>query len=40
MAIADQRNGLTCAYVMNRQSNILVGDQRAVRLVEAAYECL
>ena len=40
MAIADQRNGLTCAYVMNRQSNILVGDPRAVRLVEAAYECL
>lgn len=40
MAISDQRNGLTCAYVMNRQSNILVGDPRAVRLVEAAYECI
>lgn len=40
MAIADQRNQLTCAYVMNRQSNILVGDPRAVRLVEAVYDCL
>ncbi|HCE22299.1 MAG TPA: esterase, partial [Hyphomonas sp.] len=40
MAIADQRNGLTCAYVMNKQSNILVGDPRAVRLVEAVYDCL
>ena len=39
MAIADQRHGLTCAYVMNKQSNILVGDPRAVRLVEAVYDC-
>ena len=40
MAIADADNKLTCAYVMNRQSNILVGDPRAVRLVEAVYDCL
>ncbi len=40
MATADPRRGLSCAYVMNRQSNILVGDPRAVRLVEAVYACL
>lgn len=40
MAIGDARHKLTCAYVMNRQSNILVGDPRAVRLVEAVYDCL
>ena len=40
MATADTRHGLTCAYVMNRQSNVLVGDPRAVRLVEAVYEAL
>ena len=40
MAISDPERRLTCAYVMNRQSNILVGDPRAVRLVEAVYDCL
>ncbi|MEZ5998545.1 MAG: serine hydrolase domain-containing protein [Hyphomonas sp.] len=40
MAIADPDAGLTCAYVMNRQSNVLVGDPRAVRLVEAVYAAL
>ncbi len=40
MAIADPDRRLTCAYVMNKQSNILVGDPRAVRLVEAVYGCL
>ena len=40
MATADPDEELTCAYVMNRQSNVLVGDPRAVRLVEAVYAAL
>lgn len=40
LAIASPSRGLTCAYVMNRQSNILVGDPRAVRLVETVAGCL
>jgi CubicO group peptidase (beta-lactamase class C family) len=40
LAIASPSRRLTCAYVMNRQSNILVGDPRAVRLVEAVAGCL
>ncbi len=40
LAIASPSRGLTCAYVMNRQSNILVGDPRAVCLVEAVAGCL
>lgn len=40
MAIADPDSGLSCAYVMNKQSAILVGDPRATSLVEAAYACL
>ncbi len=40
MAIADPDLGLSCAYIMNKQSPILVGDPRAVRLVEAVYSCL
>lgn len=40
MAIADSDIGLSCGYVMNKQSNVLVGDPRAVRLVNAVYDCL
>ena len=40
MAIADPDRRLTCAYVMNQQTNVLVGDPRAVRLVQAVYGCL
>ena len=40
MAIADPDRRLTCAYVMNKQSNVLVGDPRAVALVNAVYGCL
>jgi CubicO group peptidase (beta-lactamase class C family) len=40
LAIASPSRGVTCAYVMNRQSNILVGDPRAVRLVETVAGCL
>jgi CubicO group peptidase (beta-lactamase class C family) len=34
---ADPESGLSGAYVMNRQSAELIGDPRAVRLIEAAY---
>lgn len=39
-AFADPRNGLAMAYVMNKQSAQLIGDDRAVRLIETAYACL
>jgi hypothetical protein len=38
MADPDQR--LSAAYVMNRQSNALMGDPRAMRLIAALYDCL
>ncbi|MBL4855036.1 MAG: beta-lactamase family protein [Robiginitomaculum sp.] len=38
-AFADQDAGITCAYVMNKQSNVLIGDERPVRLIEALYGC-
>lgn len=34
---ADPETGMSGAYVMNRQSAHLIGDPRAVRLIEAAY---
>ena len=37
---ADPQRGLSGAYVMNRQSPALIGDRRAVRLIETAYACL
>ena len=37
---ADPERRLSAAYVMNRQSPALIGDPRAVRLIEAAYACL
>ena len=40
MALADPEQGLSAAYVMNRQSNSLQGDPRARALVDAAYLCL
>jgi len=39
-AFADPTRGLSGAYVMNRQGNALIGDPRAVRLIEAAYASL
>ncbi|MBW3559592.1 MAG: beta-lactamase family protein [Proteobacteria bacterium] len=39
-AFADPDRRLSGAYVMNKQSNILIGDPRAVGLIEAAYACL
>jgi len=39
-AFADPERRLSGAYVMNRQSAHLIGDPRAVRLIEAAYGCL
>ncbi|MEM9740939.1 MAG: serine hydrolase domain-containing protein [Pseudomonadota bacterium] len=40
LAFGDPDRGLTAAYVMNRQSNILQGDPRALSLVSALYGCL
>jgi CubicO group peptidase (beta-lactamase class C family) len=38
-AMADPERGLSAAYVMNRQSAHLIGDPRAVRLLDALYAC-
>lgn len=40
MAMADPSRRLSAAYVMTRQSPHLIGDPRAVRLLEALYEAL
>lgn len=40
MAFADQAAGVSAAYVMTRQSPHLIGDPRALRLVEALYGAL
>ncbi|MEO1038898.1 MAG: serine hydrolase domain-containing protein [Pseudomonadota bacterium] len=37
---ADPVRGVSGAYVMNRQMDVLVGDDRAMRLINAAYACL
>jgi CubicO group peptidase (beta-lactamase class C family) len=37
---ADPDRGVAAAYVMNRQSALLLGDPRSRRLIEAAYRCL
>lgn len=37
---ADRKAGITCAYVMNKQSHALLGDERPLRLIEALYGCL
>ena len=39
-AFADPERGLSGAYVMNRQSEALLGDPRAVALIDTAYACL
>ncbi|MBT8472758.1 MAG: beta-lactamase family protein [Marinicaulis sp.] len=38
--VIDPENRLTAAYVMNKMSPSLVGDPRAMRLIEALYDCL
>jgi CubicO group peptidase (beta-lactamase class C family) len=40
MAMADPSRRLSAAYVMTRQSPHLIGDPRALRLLEALYEAL
>lgn len=40
MALGDPDRGLSAAYVMNRQSNILQGDPRGRALIETLYGCL
>ncbi|WP_430430901.1 serine hydrolase domain-containing protein [Oceanicaulis sp.] len=37
---ADSERGVSGAYVMNRQMDVLVGDARAKALIEASYRCL
>jgi CubicO group peptidase (beta-lactamase class C family) len=37
---ADPVRGLSGSYVMNRQMDVLVGDERATALINAAYGCL
>jgi CubicO group peptidase (beta-lactamase class C family) len=37
---ADPERGVSGAYVMNRQMDVLVGDARAKALIEASYRCL
>jgi CubicO group peptidase (beta-lactamase class C family) len=39
-AIADPDRALSAAYVMNRQSNALIGDPRPNKLIAALYGCL
>lgn len=39
-AFADPSRGVSGSYVMNKQGNALIGDPRAVRLIEAAYASL
>ena len=39
-AFADPERKLGGAYVMNKQSNDLLGDRRPKRLIEAAYASL
>jgi CubicO group peptidase (beta-lactamase class C family) len=38
--MADPQRRLSAAYVMNRQSTALIGDARAVRLLDALYAAL
>ncbi|MEX6632475.1 serine hydrolase domain-containing protein [Hyphococcus lacteus] len=38
--VIDPENNLTVAYVMNKMSPHLVGDPRAVHLLDALYDCL
>lgn len=39
-AFGDPETGIACAYVMNKQSNHLMGDPRSRRLFDAVYDCL
>ena len=39
-AFADPVRAISGAYVMNRQMDVLVGDERATALINAAYGCL
>jgi CubicO group peptidase (beta-lactamase class C family) len=39
-AFADPSRGVSGAYVMNKQGSELIGDARAVRLIQAAYSAL
>ncbi|WP_411816532.1 serine hydrolase domain-containing protein [Hyphococcus sp. DH-69] len=38
--VVDPENNLSIAYVMNKMSPYLVGDPRAIRSIDAVYDCL
>ena len=38
--MADPVRNISASYVMNRQMDVLMGDERAIRLINAAYDCL
>ena len=38
--MADPHLGLSCAYVMTRQSHYLINDPRSMALIDCAYQCL
>ena len=40
MAFGDPENGISCAYTMNLLTGSMLGDQRALNLVETIYEAL
>ena len=37
---ADHINGISGAYVMNKQNNTLIGDLRPKRIIDEMYNCL
>ena len=40
MAVGDPENGISCAYTMNLLTGSMLGDQRALKLVETIYDAL
>ena len=40
MAFGDPENGISCAYTMNLLTGSMLGDQRALKLVETIYDAL
>ena len=40
MAFGDPENGISCAYTMNLLTGSMLGDQRALKLVETIYDTI
>jgi hypothetical protein len=40
MAFGDPENGISCAYTMNLLTGSMLGDRRALKLVETIYDTL